>query len=50
MLLTNVIFAADPEFVEDMLEVLKGPADGASERAKLAARALAAMEPTEARK
>lgn len=50
MLLTNALFSADPEFVQDVLEVLKGPANAATERAKLIARALAAIDLTEARR
>ncbi len=50
MLLDNAIFAADPEFVQDVLEVLKGPANAATERARLINRALAAIDIADARR
>lgn len=50
MLLTDAIFAAEPEFVQEVLEVLKGPADAAAERARLIRRALATLETADARK
>ena len=50
MILTHVLFTADLEIVRDVAEVLTGPADAATERANLVARALASLEASDLRR